>query len=697
MNKNWLFVFGIFLFSAGNVFSDAVPASGIDPDASTIEVTFTPELPSTPAFSCFGDNTSPASATFTELNFVGAEAEIANCFQQAGSYSVVVRLVDQAGNQTASAPSNFQIKATDPNLGISVLSVPGNCADPGMAPFANNTETCNLALVLKDQFGNPVSQITEAKFFSPTPLNAFAQDEGNKGEISFRESLRLGGAAIGTSEPLVANITGIAQGAKTIALTALAPSLTQVGLYLARVIPRAIDFTFVLPSIDEYGVVDANQEVSVMKTAAITFRNLFSFVPSGPEALYWQEPGDITVNLNGNPVGLNVSGVLDNRNADLGFANPNSCHNVIDPCGGGAPQPECEEVCDPMLPPTVNLTDDPVQTFTTKVYPQGGLEMDDDFGLSLSTEVEYEIGGETIRYAAGGMGLDENLNGVAPDGSEVGYNPDAIGIRMVGADIEGGVLGKEEELLLQGAEGEGDSTFRVGGISAADVREQLTENIARLVRGREVLDQDSFDPDWLEDGDADAAPVAVVEGDLSIPGRTLRGQKTLVIKNGNLIIEGNWEYGDSNDSLGFVLMNDSAGSFPATGNIFVRSNVTNVVGTFYADGGFMTNDGNDLSNVNADGNLDQLLLAGTLFTRNTLGGSIIQNDAGKFFTPWGETADQEQAQSYDLHFVRRYTPIGGGEAAIGANGNDNAFVIRIDRRVSLSPPPGFESTAPIVR
>ncbi len=118
------------------------------------------------------------------------------------------------------------------------------------------------------------------------------------------------------------------------------------------------------------------------------------------------------------------------------------------------------------------------------------------------------------------------------------------------------------------------------------------------------------------------------------------------------------------------------------------------------------------------GNTTQLLLTGTLFSQNTLGGSIITKDSdGKnYFLPWGTTADQHIARQYDLHYVRRYqpdldptngttppdnitycAPLNGAASSPDCDLNENAFVIRIDRKASVSPPPGFESSGDIVR
>ena len=104
----------------------------------------------------------------------------------------------------------------------------------------------------------------------------------------------------------------------------------------------------------------------------------------------------------------------------------------------------------------------------------------------------------------------------------------------------------------------------------------------------------------------------------------------------------------------------------------------------------------------------QLLLEGTLLTRNTLGGSTIST----MVDPWSDsTTDKEKAQFYDLDYVRRYNareylvvaeeggvpsmsfrgdnPCVKGGGTSGCDINLHSFVIRLDGRVQTVPPPGF--------
>lgn len=144
------------------------------------------------------------------------------------------------------------------------------------------------------------------------------------------------------------------------------------------------------------------------------------------------------------------------------------------------------------------------------------------------------------------------------------------------------------------------------------------------------------------------------------------------------------------------------------------------MGTYFADGGLTSTGTPSAPSINETLDRDtgdkdgtsilnkQLLLEGTLFTRNTLGGGMME----PFIDPWGAemgataaTTDRAKAQRYDLHFVRRYyekVRLGPGGSVVTNPGdclntdgtncdpNKHAFVIRPDGRVLSVPPPGFE-------
>ncbi len=691
MNTKKLSVYGLFLAITGGVlmlfapkaFAIPVVASNIDMDASYVQVVFSPEAGVTdpPPFSCFGDTSSPATGTLTELGINAIDlpnpSVVLNetCFQQAGDYTVTVHLEDNAGNSVDKGPYEYRVKADDVDPSYSLI-VKTDC---GVGTLANGTDECDLDLELRDAFNNPVTQITNTTLTLTT--NNFG-DDANEG-VQFIDGLKLNGG----NPKIPVGITG-AGGDFSFALTALSPTVQKVGNWLATLVDRVLDFTVVVMNIEDNGDLGTAILNTPISTEGLAFEHLFELEPSG-EGFVWEgeleTQGTITLDLDRNdPTGPNIRfGELDEHNDNLSYTNQNIPFTGID------------------------LTGIDTYPVVTSIAPLEGLTYENDQILSLSTKIEYQVAGSTIKYPAGGAGLDSTLGGVSPL-DVIGYNAD-ITVPIVGADIEGGVIGSLEKMEIQPKAT--IQTFNVSE-STAKLRDQITENVFRLARGSSnVRTPGTFSTSWFDE--YDVVIVKVEDGNVIFPGGNLpAGRKTLIIQNGNFIIEGDMTYQNPEDSFGVILINDVQNDH-STGNIFVRSSVRSMVGSYYADGGLMTNDEavptvENSSNAEA-ANFTQLILTGTLFSQNTLGGSMITDDNGNYYTPWGTTQNKDAARLYDLHYVRRYqkdlvAPAGDDDnisncapSAGNCDSNENAFVIRIDRKASVAPPPGFESSGSIIR
>ncbi len=312
-----------------------------------------------------------------------------------------------------------------------------------------------------------------------------------------------------------------------------------------------------------------------------------------------------------------------------------------------------------------------------------------------------------------------------------GDNTELAGI-IVGADIEGQILTNKGYTYQEGSDPTKSSRIlEMGGSTAKDVREEITKNAYKLIRNKAAETNYDFDvenPDDFVDGEVtyyQGGTVVIDEGIIA------EGRHTIVIEDGNLFIVGDLSYESVDASLGVILINsdvrtvddDEEGSIrpiSRTGNIFVSNSVRHFVGTYFADGGIMSTnfaanatpslDDIDLENIDeitdmddADNGLnredrdifgDQLILEGTLLTRNTLGGAMLED----FINPWGPETNRQVAQRYDLHFIRRYAPPVPPDTSPdrcypdsdNCDPNHHAFVIRPDGRVQNMPPPGFK-------
>ncbi len=316
-----------------------------------------------------------------------------------------------------------------------------------------------------------------------------------------------------------------------------------------------------------------------------------------------------------------------------------------------------------------------------------------------------------------GMTPEECLCDVVAPGSCVEFD-----YVTAGADIEGGVLVEDEDFIYISSDDTdlGDQAQFLGGNTQIDIREEATRNAFELTRGLAPQENSSIldlDLSNLQDGGVTYVRGGIVRignGATEVVPEIINGGKhTIIVEDGNVLIAGDTRYQGLDDILGIMIINTdpsapSAGTYNSTGNIFVHKDVKFFSAVVFADGSLTTTESRnnpqfsenfDRDSIN--GNLNnQLIQTGALLTRNTLGGAQLLPDAQD---PWGRSVSIPVAQKYDLHHIRRYSPIfnGGGTHLNAARCTDlegscypnkHSFVMRIDQRISYDPPPGFETS-----
>lgn len=169
------------------------------------------------------------------------------------------------------------------------------------------------------------------------------------------------------------------------------------------------------------------------------------------------------------------------------------------------------------------------------------------------------------------------------------------------------------------------------------------------------------------------------EGDISISG-TLP-YETLVVKNGNVIIDGNLNT-SKKQKLGVIVLRDTGFNaekdYNTTGNIYVTNNVKEIHAMLFADGTFRSAslDGSSYEDIDL---WTKLHLYGSLFSKNTVGWAI--NAGGKYILPgWGKTTNLQLAKIYDLNYIRRNKACGPDEYS---------FLIQYNPNVQIDPPKWF--------
>lgn len=168
--------------------------------------------------------------------------------------------------------------------------------------------------------------------------------------------------------------------------------------------------------------------------------------------------------------------------------------------------------------------------------------------------------------------------------------------------------------------------------------------------------------------------------------------ETLVVVDGNVTITDN--VNNSKKKFWIIVLKDNYDvnkDIEWKGNIYIKPNVTQINAIIYSDGALISTDNSwkvyseDSSTRTANLN-KQLILNGSVFTRNTIGWAILA--WGKYILPgWVKTDDFDQAMVFDLNYVRRWN--------VGCEKKNNTcvytepFIIKYDSRVQTSPPKLF--------
>ena len=761
--RKLLFSLLLVLLAPTLVSGIGVPSSGIDWSNSTMIIEqFAAAHPSHEGnFNCFGSSYTdlPITVNLDQMAFSEVVSGPArekgliasqSCFQQAGLYEVSLTLVDQVGNvglpvtytlrvkagpagslRTTLEPISYTKETNNPAVG----ALTGNtnaCNDERL--IANNADECGLRLSLRDDFGNVVVLPTAVGNLSVPGRDTDNQDLNLIEAASevFVDGLRfdgdLGDLPVSTDR----------NGNFDFTVSALVPSLeiltsaVNPTFNLSRILPRPVQFEFPVPEVGENGDFLATTTL-VNKSADLQFEPWVKFFLSDRPATGGSatEPTDPLFFLLGEskplygvadtlldhflPDGFEIFVKSFNRPVGLFFEDEDLTNGVSDIDGDTVP----EGLQINFAGNARNQSDD----FETALKSTVGLAGDENVALGSKIRHSFVEEGitKTVLYPGGNLGSfigpEEAFPGVTlPDSSLPGGQAGTATALLIGADIEGKILTNSDIRLVDAASTE---LVNLGGVSVPDVREDVLRNATVLTRGLAPLNAEgsniNFNPNTGFTG-GDVAyfkdtTVTLTTG--SNPMIFAGGIKTIVIEDGNLFIPNDLQYSSFDDSLGIIMVNTQAEAVE-TGNIFVKNTVQRLVGTYYADGALLSTDAitnprltdtianRELTNVDdpaAPLGL-QLLLEGTLLTRNTLGGALLDPPRTAF-----APTTQAEAIVYDLHFVRRYVPPNDPVTfellPDSANGscvkvagacdlNKHSFVVRTDGRAQSLTPPGFD-------
>jgi hypothetical protein len=170
--------------------------------------------------------------------------------------------------------------------------------------------------------------------------------------------------------------------------------------------------------------------------------------------------------------------------------------------------------------------------------------------------------------------------------------------------------------------------------------------------------------------------------------------ETLVVVNGNVIIENDVNL--SKKKLWIIVLKDNYDintDYNGQWNVYIKPNVKEINAIIYADWGLISVD-NAWKPYKADSSQrtqalnTQLVLNGSVFTRNTIGWAILA--WWDYLLPWGvKTQDFDKAMVYDLNYIRRWSSGCEAESATGICLIKEPFIIKYDSRIQTSPPKLF--------
>lgn len=313
-----------------------------------------------------------------------------------------------------------------------------------------------------------------------------------------------------------------------------------------------------------------------------------------------------------------------------------------------------------------DLTGNPTIDFRINSITDAGTSIVPSIYIDKNPIISYSIGGTTVQYrlSAGESGGDDTI--ISLGGQEIN-----------GLKVFGNLQGTGKQVLTNQ-----DSNFT--DISASSMRSVIKRNAYRIIAG-------------MTNGQT-VNGVKYVEGNYTLSGNP--DYETLVVKNGNVTIAGN--VNTSGKKFGIIVMRDNT-SDTMNANIYVMPNVQYVNAIIYADGGLISSgykSGEDTiafykdSPARSAALYRQLVLKGSLFTWNTIGGAVL-GSSGQYTLPSGTTTtDFDIAMAYDLNYVRRSNsgwdkPSSSGGTSDYNEGSAEPFVIIYNSLVQTDPPKGF--------
>lgn len=315
----------------------------------------------------------------------------------------------------------------------------------------------------------------------------------------------------------------------------------------------------------------------------------------------------------------------------------------------------------------VSLNNNPTIDYRINAATDAGVSIAPGVFISGNPIISYLLGWETVKYRLS-----------ATDSASDTIDLALWWAQMSSLRVVGSLQWQGKQTLV------GQST-NFSDISKSDMRTTIRKNAYTLIR-------------WRTSSETPIGGVKYHVGDYTLSWEP--NYETLIVKNGNLTINGN--FNTSGKKFGIIVLRDNAMQTDIW-HIYVQPTVRYIRAAIYADGGMISTgfkSWEDTFWVYKDSATrtntlrEQLVIKGTLFTRNTIGGAILGSGGAYILPGWSKTTDFDQAMMYDLNYMRRNNngwDIPGINGSKDYNqGNQNNVVIIFDSSLQSSPPKGFK-------
>jgi len=697
-----------------------------------------PETGSSLEQTAFGDLGSISGVEYDASSKVIKINDDSDIFEKIGPYTIEVIVKDRAMNEVSSGTLKVLVVASEASDEKSEVTLDYACSDGSL--LANNQDKCSGTIFIKDRFGNvihgnqtvidnrlsPREEIAQFTHNTSGPLSVYAPNSV-VANAAFENGLRWGegNGAVGTSIPNPVIDNNVHKytfysdaGRHNFSFTAMIPTIEVLessnshlhDAYLSKKITRGAYLKFRVQAVGHDGQPTLGEYTEVIRSLDTQFDPWIKAQLSNRSNGGTVAPFQFLIGPE-----QTIYAIGDTEHVGKFF--PSNCSEDLNTAIWikGQHPPDTEFNDEDLNPTEIHLLPGerrvsiPVRTHLRVMT--GPIK---DINVAFTSHVRYGVREgsicHVIKYPGGNLGnqvgeefvfnSDQLEDGIKSD------NTDVSGI-VIGADIEGQILTRQTDEFVthDTVDFKKTNIIQMGNVTTDDIREDVTRNAYKLIRNKASV-SGVVDLSNLTDGGV----LYYKGGSVRLIGDTVGpGRHTIIIEDGNLFIENDFDYATTgNNSLGFILINSNQTQKPTTGNIFIKNKVKHFVGTYFADGSIMSttkenpgiNDGTVRDTKAAEnpntGLGRQLILDGTLFTRNTFGGAMVE---GEYLNPWGRESDRDGAQKYDLHFMRRYYPRQGDpsyanrycvkDSNNNCDPNKHAFVIRPDGRVQNNPPPGF--------